>query len=50
MSDRESNRVLGRNGARELGLDEVSQIGGGFFTQRLTGPLPSGRFDMIFDH
>jgi hypothetical protein len=50
MSNHQNNRVLSRMGARELTSQEIAQVSGGFFTEKLTGPLPNGRYDVIFDH
>ena len=50
MSNHENSRVLSRIGARELTSDETAQVGGGFFTEKLTGTTPRGPLDVIFDH
>jgi hypothetical protein len=43
-----SNRVLGRNGARDLTVEELSRVGAGLYTTSLmTFDPETGEFDQI---
>jgi hypothetical protein len=48
QNQQHSNRVLGRNGARDLTLEELRHVGAGLYTTSLMTYDPeTGEFDQI---
>ena len=47
LNPQNNNRVLSRNGARELTRNELGRVGGGYTTTLMTLDPDTGEFDQL---